>query len=89
MGIDYVEASSAWFTDENQAAKVRARLRAAGLATLPVSNSPFYNARIPFSRVRGVIAAYLIHCDLCTEIRRFLFHRESGFTELAPAGFYA
>lgn len=57
MGIDYVETSSAWFTDEDPAVDVLERLRAAGLHTLLVSISPFHNARIPFARVRGVIAA--------------------------------
>jgi hypothetical protein len=34
-------------------------------------------------------SGYLNHCDLCTEIRGFLFHRQPGkFSELAPAGFY-
>ncbi len=32
---------------------------------------------------------YLSHCDLCTEIRRFLFGRRAeAFPELSPAGFY-
>ena len=57
MGIDYVETSSAWFVDETQAVEVLERLRDAGLNTLLVSISPFHNARIPFSRVRSVIAA--------------------------------
>jgi len=57
MGIDYVETSSAWFVDENQAVEVLERLRAAGLDTLLISISPFHNARIPFARVRGVITA--------------------------------
>lgn len=57
MRIDYVETSSAWFTEEEQAVSVLERLRAAGLDTLLVSISPFHNARIPFTRVRGVIDA--------------------------------
>jgi len=33
---------------------------------------------------------YLNHCDLCTDIRRFLFRLEGPrLAELAPAGFYA
>jgi hypothetical protein len=36
----------------------------------------------------GVITNY--HCDLCTEIRSFLFHRQPGrFPEISPEGFYA
>jgi hypothetical protein len=32
---------------------------------------------------------YLNHCDLCTEIRRFLFQRaDDRFPDLAPDGFY-
>jgi hypothetical protein len=57
MGIDYVETSSAWFKDEDQGMEILERLRDAGLGTLLVSISPFHNARIPFARVRGVIAA--------------------------------
>jgi hypothetical protein len=34
-------------------------------------------------------AAYLTHCDLCTDIRRFLVkQRQDEFAELAPQGFY-
>jgi len=33
--------------------------------------------------------AFLNPCDLCTDIRNFLFRRtEDSFSELAPAGFY-
>jgi hypothetical protein len=33
---------------------------------------------------------YLNHCDLCTDIRRFLWqHHRHRFSELAPNGFYA
>jgi len=33
---------------------------------------------------------FLNQCDLCTDIRRFLWHSEGeGFAELAPDGFYA
>jgi len=36
------------------------------------------------------LEGYLNPCDLCTEIRRFLFRREKDrFAELAPSGFYA
>jgi hypothetical protein len=32
---------------------------------------------------------YLNHCDLCTDIRRYLFNRDiERFAELAPGGFY-
>ena len=57
MGIDYVETSSAWYVDREQALDILSDLHAAGLQTLLVSISPFHNARIPFARVRGVIAA--------------------------------
>lgn len=33
---------------------------------------------------------YLNHCDLCTEIRKFLWRKDGdNFAELAPGGFYA
>lgn len=57
MGIDYVETNSAWYVDAGQADDVLSRLRQAGVGTLLVSISPFHNASIPFSRVRGVIDA--------------------------------
>jgi hypothetical protein len=57
VGIDYVETNSAWFVDAAQAAAVVADLRAAGVAALLVSISPFHNAYIPYDRVSGVIDA--------------------------------
>jgi hypothetical protein len=57
MGIDYVETSSAWFTDHEEALSVLQALRRAGLRTLLVSISPFHNAAIPYARVMGVINA--------------------------------
>jgi hypothetical protein len=57
VAIEYVETSSAWFVDPDQADDVLTGLNAAGLETLLVSISPFHNARIPFAKVRGVIEA--------------------------------
>ena len=57
IAIDYVETNSAWFIDAEGAADVLTRLRGARVGTLLVSISPFHNAHIPFSRVRGVIDA--------------------------------
>ena len=63
VGIDYVETNSAWFADPDQAMSVLEDLMAAGVGTLLVSISPFHNAHIPFSRVKGVIDACR-HCGM-------------------------
>ncbi len=57
VGIDYIETNSGWVIDIEQAVPVLDALRAAGVQTLLVSISPFHNAFIPFSRVKGVIEA--------------------------------
>ncbi len=57
VGIDYVETNSGWFTEAESADAILQRLIHAGVGTLLVSISPFHNAHIPFSRVRGVIDA--------------------------------
>jgi hypothetical protein len=57
LGIDYIETNSAWFVDSRQAVSVLEELRGAGVHALLVSISPFHNAHIPYSRVRGVIDA--------------------------------
>lgn len=55
--IEYVETNSAWFKDPDSAIATLLKLRQQGLQTLLVSISPFHNEYIPFSRVKGVIAA--------------------------------
>lgn len=57
--VEYVETNSAWFQDSDSAVATLTALKDAGLTTLLVSISPFHNASIPFSRVRGVLDA----CD--------------------------
>jgi hypothetical protein len=57
IGIEYVETNSAWYVDLGQAEETLTQLMDAGVSTLLVSISPFHNAHIPFSRVRGVIDA--------------------------------
>jgi len=57
MGIDYIETNSAWFVDTAQAIALLGELKASGVHTLLVSISPFHNAHIPYTRVKGVINA--------------------------------
>jgi hypothetical protein len=57
MGVEYVETNSSWFTGEEKAITVLSRLKDRGLYTLLISISPFHNAYIPFSKVKGVIRA--------------------------------
>ena len=57
MGIDYIETNSAWFVDTAQAIALLGELKASGVHTLLVSISPFHNAHIPYTRVKGVIDA--------------------------------
>lgn len=59
VGIDYIETSSGWFVDLDEAVALLERPRAEGLQTLLVSISPFHNAHIPFAKVRGVLDACL------------------------------
>jgi hypothetical protein len=55
--VEYVETNSAWFKDPDSAMAILLKLRKQGLQTLLVSISPFHNEYIPFSRIKGVIAA--------------------------------
>ena len=55
--IEYVETNSAWFKNPDSAMAILLKLRRQGLQTLLVSISPFHNEYIPFSRIKGVIAA--------------------------------
>ena len=57
VAIEYVETNSSWFKDPDSAIAMLLKLRRRGLQTLLVSISPFHNEYIPFSRVKGVIAA--------------------------------
>jgi len=57
VGVDYVETNASWYRGEDEARRILAGLRRAGLRTLLVSMSPFHNEHIPFSRVKGVLAA--------------------------------
>ena len=57
VGIDYVETNSSWHVDPGRTEEMLAQLMDAGVPTLLLSISPFHNAHIPFSRVRGVIDA--------------------------------
>lgn len=57
MGVTYVETNSSWFRDMASAVALLEDLRHLGLATLLISISPFHNEYIPFSKVKGVIAA--------------------------------
>jgi hypothetical protein len=55
--VEYVETNSSWFTGPEAAADLLTDLRNLGLDTLLISISPFHNEYIPFSKVKGVIAA--------------------------------
>lgn len=55
--IDYVETNSSWYRDHDTACTVLAKLLERGVSTLLVSISPLHNEFIPFSNVKGVIAA--------------------------------
>jgi hypothetical protein len=55
--IEYVETNSSWYRDHDSACALLEELADHGLSTLLVSISPFHNERIPFFKVKGVIAA--------------------------------
>jgi hypothetical protein len=57
VAVEYVETNSAWFKDIDSAVARLLKLRKQGLQTLLVSISPFHNEYIPFSKVKGVVAA--------------------------------
>ena len=57
MAVEYVETNSSWFRDIESAGILLETLHQKGLQTLLVSISPFHNEHIPFSRVKGVMAA--------------------------------
>ena len=57
INIDYVETNSSWFKGRKAAAETLQSLRERGLSNLLISMSPFHNEHIPFSKVKGVIAA--------------------------------
>jgi len=57
VGIDYVETNSSWFSEMDSACLILERLLAKGLTTLLISISPYHNAYIPFSKVKGVMQA--------------------------------
>jgi hypothetical protein len=57
LGIEYVETNSSWFSDLDSACELLDELGGLGLGSLLVSVSPFHNAKIPFSKVRGVLEA--------------------------------
>jgi hypothetical protein len=55
--VEYVETNSSWYQNHDAACTVLEELADRGLSTLLVSISPFHNERIPFYKVKGVIAA--------------------------------
>jgi len=55
--IEYVETNSSWYRDHDSTCAVLENLARRGLSTLLVSISPLHNEHIPFSKVKGVIAA--------------------------------
>jgi len=57
MHIDYVETNSSWYKDHGSACLLLEDLKKASLSRLLVSISPFHNEHIPFSKVKGVVAA--------------------------------
>lgn len=57
LDVEYVETNSSWYRDEESACATLNDLKEFGLRALLVSMSPFHNAFIPFSRVKGVMEA--------------------------------
>jgi len=57
VSVEYVETNSSWFKDSDSATDLLLRLRKQGLNSLLISISPFHNESIPFTKVKGVIAA--------------------------------
>lgn len=55
--IEYVETNSSWYKDHDSACRLLDEMKRASLTRLLVSISPFHNEYIPFSKVKGVIAA--------------------------------
>jgi hypothetical protein len=55
--VEYVETNSSWYQNQDAACAVLEDLADRGLSTLLVSISPFHNERVPFYKVKGVIAA--------------------------------
>jgi hypothetical protein len=55
--IEYIETNSSWYRTHDAACTLLDSLVEQGLSTLLVSISPFHNERIPFYKVKGVIAA--------------------------------
>jgi hypothetical protein len=55
--VEYIETNSSWYRTHGTACALLYRLAGHGLSTLLVSISPFHNERIPFYKVKGVIAA--------------------------------
>lgn len=55
--VEYVETNSSWFTTQDEACAILAKLASEGLHTLLVSISPFHNEYIPLYKVKGVIQA--------------------------------
>lgn len=57
VNVEYVETNSSWYRDHASACALLEELAGRGLSTLLVSISPFHNERIPFYKVKGVLAA--------------------------------
>ncbi|GAB4526948.1 MAG: radical SAM protein [Anaerolineae bacterium] len=57
VSVEYVETNSSWYRDHDTACAILEGLAMRGLSTLLISISPFHNERIPFYKVRGVMAA--------------------------------
>jgi hypothetical protein len=57
VSIDYIETNSSWFHGEASAVRLLGELKRLGAGTLLVSISPFHTEYVPFSRVKGVVAA--------------------------------
>jgi organic radical activating enzyme len=55
--VEYVETNSSWYRNHEATCTVLEELAARGLSTLLISISPFHNERVPFYKVKGVIAA--------------------------------
>lgn len=57
MHIGYIETNASWFTNEDQATGILARLLDRGIDQLLISISPFHNEYIPLYKTKGLIRA--------------------------------
>ena len=55
--IEYIETNASWYKDDRRAGEVIRNLKQHHIHTLLISIDPFHNEYVPFSKVKGLIAA--------------------------------